>query len=141
MKIDNREEFEKADAFGVGAPNDAYARYFVGNSFLKPLTEPGVCPVFLANVTFEPGCRNNWHIHHKAHQILICVGGEGWYQAWGKPARKLKAGDVVDIPAEEKHWHGATADSWFQHIAIHVGEEGSTNEWLEPVSDEIYLKL
>lgn len=125
-------------AFPKGEPNTAYAQYFIGNSYLAPLLKQTLP---MSNVTFEPGCRNNWHVHHKAHQILICVGGEGWYQAWGKPAQKLKAGDVVDIPAEEKHWHGATADSWFQHIAIHVGEEGSSNEWLEPVSDEEYKKL
>lgn len=114
--------------FPKGEPNTAYAQYFIGNSYLAPLLKETLP---MANVTFEPRCRNNWHVHHKAHQILICVGGEGWYQAWGKPARRLKAGDVVDIPAEEKHWHGATADSWFQHIAIHVGEPGATNEWLE----------
>lgn len=124
--------------FPKGEPNTAYAQYFIGNSYLAPLLKETLP---MANVTFEPGCRNNWHVHHKAHQILICVGGEGWYQAWGKPAQRLKAGDVVDIPAEEKHWHGATADSWFQHIAIHVGEPGATNEWLEPVSDEDYKKL
>lgn len=124
--------------FPKGEANTAYAKYFIGNSYLAPLLKETLP---MANVTFEPGCRNNWHVHHKAHQILICVGGEGWYQAWGKPARKLKAGDVVDIPAEEKHWHGATADSWFQHIAIHVGEADATNEWLEPVTDEEYKKL
>lgn len=93
----------------------------------------------MSNVTFEPGCRNNWHIHHGARQILICVGGEGWYQEWGKPAIKLKAGNVVDIPEGVKHWHGATKDSWFQHIATHVATGGeSSNEWLEPVTDERY---
>lgn len=126
-------------AFPIGEPNTAYAKYFIGNSYLALLNKGGKFPIH--NVTFEPGCRNNWHIHHKGGQILICVGGEGWYQAWGEEPRKLHVGDVVDIPAEVKHWHGATADSWFQHIAIEVPAEGSSNEWLEPVSDEIYGKL
>lgn len=126
--------------FAKGEPNTAYARYFIGNSYLAPLANgEGKLPV--SNVTFEPGCRNNWHIHHKGGQILICVDGEGWYQEWGKPARKLKAGDVVDIPAEVKHWHGATRDSWFQHIAISVPAEGASNTWLEEVTDEDYNKL
>ena len=83
MSTNSREAFEKQDAFGIGAPNDAYAQYFTGQSYLKPLTEPGVCPVFLANVTFEPGCRNNWHIHHKGGQILLCTAGRGYYQERG----------------------------------------------------------
>lgn len=124
--------------FPKGEPNTAYAQYFTGNSYLAPLLREGL-PV--SNVTFEPRCRNNWHIHHKASQILICVGGDGWYQEWGKPARKLHPGDVVSIPAEVKHWHGATADSWFQHIAFSITEEGASNEWLEPVSDEVYDAL
>lgn len=124
--------------FPKGEPNTAYAKYFTGNSYLAPLLKEGLP---MSNVTFEPRCRNNWHIHHKANQILICVGGEGWYQEWGKPAQRLKPGDVVNIPAEVKHWHGATADSWFQHIAIGVAKEGASNEWLEPVSDEEYDKL
>ena len=130
--------------FPKGQPNSAYARYFTGNSYLAPLKpvnlaegEATVLP--MSNVTFEHGCRNNWHIHHGARQVLICVSGEGWYQEWGKPAIKLKAGDVVDIPEGVKHWHGATKDSWFQHIATHVATGGeSTNEWLEPVTDEQY---
>ena len=120
-KIDNREEFEKQDNFGVGGPNDAFAKYFTGQSFLKPLTEFGKCPVFLANVTFEPGCRNNWHIHHAKRgggQLLICTTGEGWYQEEGKEAVSLTAGMVITIPANVKHWHGAKADSWFSHIAV-----------------------
>lgn len=124
--------------FPVGEPNTAYAKYFTGNSYLAPLLKETLP---LSNVTFEPRCRNNWHIHHKANQILICVGGEGWYQEWGKPARRLHPGDVVNIPAEVKHWHGATKDSWFQHIATAVAQEGASNEWLEPVSDEEYDKL
>lgn len=138
-------------SFQIGEPNTAYAKYFIGNSHLAPLTpknlgegEKTVLP--MSNVTFESGCRNNWHIHHGARQILICVSGKGWYQEWGKPAIALNAGDVIDIPEGVKHWHGAQKDSWFQHIATHVEVEnscpGSTpNEWLEPVSDEEYDKL
>lgn len=124
--------------FPKGEPNTAYAKYFIGNSYLAPLLNKDLS---MSNVTFEPGCRNNWHVHHKTGQILICVGGEGWYQALGEPARRLHPGDVVNIPAEVKHWHGATADSWFQHIAIHIPTEGATNEWLEPVTDEQYNQL
>lgn len=127
-----------------GNPNVNYAKYFIGNSHLAPIhpvnlkdSETTVLPT--SNVTFEPGCRNNWHIHHGAHQILICVSGEGWYQEWGKPAIRLKAGDVVDIPEGVKHWHGATKNSWFQHLATHVATGGEqSNEWLEPVTDEEY---
>ena len=116
-----------------GQPNDAYAQYFVGQSFLQPYYS-GV-----ANVTFEPRCRNNWHIHHGAVQVLICVSGKGWYQEWGKPAVALTPGTVIAIPEGVKHWHGAAADSWMQHLAIHTQEQpGATNEWLEPVSDEQY---
>ena len=104
---------------------------------LQPLAES--LPV--SNVTFEPGCRNNWHIHHKGGQILLVTDGRGWYQEWGKPARELKPGDTVDIPPEVKHWHGAAKDSWFAHIAISVPAEGASNEWLEPVSVEEYNKL
>ena len=104
---------------------------------LQPLAES--LPV--SHVTFEPGCRNNWHIHHKGGQILLVTDGRGWYQEWGKPARELKPGDTVDIPPEVKHWHGAAKDSWFAHIAISVPAEGASNEWLEPVSDEEYNKL
>ena len=125
-------------AFPVGQPNSAYAKFFTGNSWLAPLSG-GKVP--LANVTFEPRCRNNWHIHHKGGQVLICVGGQGWYQEWGKPARQLNPGDVVEIPAEAKHWHGASADSWFQHIAFSVPEKNASTEWLEPVTDEEYDKL
>lgn len=124
--------------FPLGEKNDAYADYFIGQSYLARLTTQGVVS---ANVTFEPGCRNNWHIHHKGGQILFCTAGTGWYQEEGKPARLLQPGDVVNIPAEVKHWHGATNDSWFSHIALAVPAEGATNEWLEPVSDEEYNKL
>ncbi|MCC8023791.1 MAG: cupin domain-containing protein [Clostridium sp.] len=144
MKITNREEFEKQDSFGIGTPNEQYAQFFIGNSYLKPLTEPGATPVFLANVSFEPGCRNNWHIHHAAKgggQLLICTAGEGWYQEEGKEAVSLKAGMAITIPAEVKHWHGAKSDSWFSHIAVEVPGENTRNEWCEPVSDEVYEKL
>lgn len=144
MKIQNSSEFEKNNIFGTGAPNDAYAQYFIGNSFLNPLTQPGTLPVFLANVTFEPGCRNNWHIHRAKNgggQILICTAGEGWYQEAGKPAVSLTPGNVITIPANIKHWHGAKADSWFSHIAVEVPGEDTVNEWLEPVNDEEYNSL
>lgn len=124
--------------FPVGDPNTAYAKYFIGNSYLAPLSEQ---PLPMSNVTFEPRCRNNWHIHHRGGQILICVGGTGWYQEWGKAPQLLHPGDVVNIPAEVKHWHGATVDSWFQHIAIAVPAEGASNEWLEPVDDATYDAL
>lgn len=130
--------------FGMGEPNTAYAQYFIGNSYLKPLNNPKECNVFLANVTFEPRCRNNWHIHHASNgggQVLVCVEGEGWYQEEGKPAQSLKLGDVVTIPANVKHWHGAKKDGWFSHIAIEAPGENTKNEWCEPVSDEEYNKL
>ena len=116
-----------------GKPNDAYAQYFVGQSFLQPYYG-GV-----ANVTFEPRCRNNWHVHHGAVQVLICVSGKGWYQEWSKPAVPLTPGTVIAIPEGVKHWHGAAEDSWMQHLAIHTQEQpGATNEWLEPVTDKQY---
>lgn len=130
----------EAQLFPQGEPNTAYAKYFIGNSYLAPLAS-GEGKLGVANVTFEPRCHNNWHIHHRGGQILICVGGRGWYQEWGKPARELHPGDVVDIPAEAKHWHGAARDSWFQHIAIGVPAEGATTTWLEAVEDEVYDKL
>lgn len=118
-----------------GQPNTAYAQYFTGNSYLAPM-DGGV-----ANVTFEPGCRNNWHIHHRQVQVLICVAGRGWYQEWGKPAVQLVPGTVVEIPEGVKHWHGAAADSWMQHLTYHKDvQEGASNEWLEPVSDEQYFQ-
>lgn len=130
--------------FGLGKPNDDYAQYFTGQSYLKPLTDPKKSFVFLANVTFEPGCRNNWHIHHarkEGGQILICTDGKGWYQEEGKEVQSLKPGDVIVIPANVKHWHGAKKDSWFSHIAIEVPGENTSNEWCEPVSDEEYSQL
>ena len=136
--------FEQENIFGKGQENSAYAQFFTGRSYLNPLTAPGDGRLFLANVTFEPGCRNNWHIHHAEKgggQILLCVAGEGWYQEWGKEARSLKPGDVVEIPAGVKHWHGAKKDSWFSHIAVEVPGEACRNEWLEAVTDEVYAQL
>ncbi len=144
MKILNEEAFEKQNVFGKGQANTAYAQYFIGDSYLNPLTMPGESPVFLINVTFEPGCRNNWHIHHAAEgggQILICTAGEGWYQEDGKDPVSLEPGSVVTIPPEVKHWHGAKADSWFSHIALAVPGKETENEWCEPVSDEDFNQL
>ena len=144
MKYSNKAEFEKANMFGSGMPNEAYAKYFIGDSFLNFLVKPGETPLFLANVTFEPGCRNNWHIHHATSgggQMLICTAGEGWYQQESEAPVSLQEGSVVYIPAGKKHWHGAKADSWFSHIAIEIPGTESTNEWLGPVSDEEYKKL
>lgn len=136
--------FEEKNIFGLGDENTAFAQYFIGKSYLNPLTEFGKSSVFLANVTFEPGCRNNWHIHRadkNGGQILICVAGSGWYQEEGKKAQSLNPGDVVVIPANVKHWHGAKADCWFSHIAVEVPGENASNEWCEPVDDEAYAKL
>ncbi len=144
MKISNQEEFNRQNVFGLGQENSAYAQYFIGNSYLNPLTNPVETAVFLANVTFEPGCRNNWHIHHAKNgggQLLICTAGSGWYQEEGKEAVSLEPGMVITIPAEVKHWHGAKADSWFSHIAVEVPGEETSNEWCEPVDDETYGKL
>ena len=134
---------EHGGFFGMGEPNVNFAKYFIGNSYLKPLTDPKET-VFIANVTFEPKCRNNWHIHHAdkgGGQILVCVDGEGWYQEEGKPAQSLKPGDVVTIPANVKHWHGAKASSWFSHLAVECPGENTSNEWLESVTDELYNNL
>ncbi|WP_316862002.1 cupin domain-containing protein [uncultured Cohaesibacter sp.] len=127
--------------FERGPENTAYAQYFLGQSYLNILSREGV---FIGNVTFEPSCRNNWHIHKAdkgGGQILLCTSGKGWYQEAGKPAQALKAGDVVKIPAGVKHWHGAAKDSWFAHLAVEVPGENTSNEWLEPVSDEEYASL
>ena len=118
----------------------AFAKYFIGQSYLSPLSTE---QVGIYNVTFEPSCRNNWHTHHAKSgggQILVCVAGRGYYQEWGKPAQELCPGDVVNIPAGVKHWHGAAPDSWFSHLAVEVPGEEASNEWLEPVDDEQYLK-
>ncbi len=144
MKIINAKEFEKQNVFGKGQENTMFAQYFVGESFLNLLTMPGEYPMLLANVTFEPGCRNNWHIHHATEgggQILLCTTGSGWYQEEGKEAVSLEPGSVIKIPVGIKHWHGAKADSWFSHIAVEVPGENCSNEWCEPVSDEAYNKL
>ena len=138
---DEKSRHQKEMVFPIGAPNEGFARYFVGQSYLQPLS---TSQVGVYNVTFEPGCRNNWHIHHSEKgggQILLCVAGRGWYQEWGKEAQALHPGDVVNIPAGVKHWHGAAADSWFSHLAIEVPGENCSNEWLEAVSDEVYNKL
>ena len=132
------DEFIKEEIFPIGEENTAYAQYFIGKSYLYPLTHGSVSA---ANVTFEPGCRNNWHIHHKGGQILLVTAGKGWYQEWGKPAQELKPGDVIEISPEVKHWHGAAVDSWFAHIAIAVPAEGASNEWLEEVDDAQYAAL
>lgn len=127
--------------FPMGEKNDAYAKYFAGQSYLNTITDEGVT---ILNVTFEPGCRNNWHIHHAEKgggQILLCTDGRGWYQEWGKEARELNPGDVVIIPAGVKHWHGAANDSWFTHLAVEVPGENSSNEWCESVSDDMYNQL
>lgn len=140
----NKTDFDASNVFGLGQPNDAYAQYFIGQSYLNPLTDPKQTNVFLANVTFEPSCRNNWHIHHAKKgggQILICTAGYGWYQEFGKEAMALKPGDVITIPANVKHWHGARKDSWFSHIAVEVPGEETSNEWCEAVSDEEYDRL
>ena len=143
MKYENNEQFEKSNMFGTGDANTAFARYFTGDSFLNPLTGPK-SGLFAANVTFEPGCRNNWHIHHASKgggQLLLCTAGEGWYQEEGKAPVSLHEGSVVMIPAGVRHWHGAKKDSWFSHIAVEVPGEDCANEWCEPVTDEEYSKL
>ena len=144
MKYQNKEEFEKANMFGTGMSNTAFEKYFIGESFLNPMTDfqHGEFPLF--NVTFEPGCRNNWHIHHAdkgGGQVLICTAGEGWYQEEGKDPQEMKEGSVIVIPEGVKHWHGAKKDSWFSHISIEVPGENTSNEWLEPVTDEVYNAL
>ena len=133
-------DIESKMIFGRGEKNP-FGQYFIGQSYLNMLTTEGVS---VGNVVFEPGCRNNWHIHHASNgggQILLCIAGEGWYQEEGKEAQSLKPGDVVSIPANVKHWHGAKKDSWFCHLSIEVPGEDTSNEWLEPVSDEYYNEL
>ena len=122
-----------------GELNTAFAKYFIGNSYLAQM---GDANGGLMNVTFEPRCRNNWHIHHKSVQVLVCVAGRGWYVEEGKEPVEMKPGTVIAIPAEARHWHGAAKDSWFQHLTYLTRvEEGASNEWLEPVEDEEYDKL
>lgn len=130
-----REAHQKEMIFPIGAPNDAYAQYFSGQSYLAPISSSQVS---IANVTFEPGCRNNWHIHHADQgggQILIGVAGRGFYQEWGKEPVEILPGDVINIPTDVKHWHGAAPDSWFSHLAVEVPGVNTSNEWLEPVKD------
>jgi len=133
-----KEAYQNSIFFPIGAPNDAYAKYFIGQSYLAPVSHE---QVFIANVTFEPCCRNNWHIHKAEKgggQILVCVGGEGYYQEWGKPAVKMLPGDVVNIPTGVKHWHGAGKNKWFSHLAIEVPAENGKTQWCEQVSDDEY---
>ena len=140
-ELSEMDKYQNTIFFPIGEPNDAYAQYFVGQSYLAPVSTNQV-PVF--NVTFEPGCRNNWHIHHASKnggQMLICVGGRGFYQEWGKEPIEMMPGTVVNIPANVKHWHGAAPDSWFSHLAVEVAGEDTSTEWLEPVSDEDYSRL
>lgn len=136
MKNARMSDFEQM--FPQGEPNDALAQYFVGQSYLAPLASGDATA---NNVTFEPGCRNNWHIHHGAQQLLLCTAGVGWYQADGEPARPLTPGTTMLVPEGVKHWHGAAKDSWFSHIAVMVPRDGASNEWLEPVGDEEYDAL
>ena len=138
---DGKAAFQREMIFPIGEPNTAYAKYFIGNSYLAPISKEQIP---FSNVTFEPGCRNNWHIHHATKgggQMLVCVAGKGWYQEEGKPAVQMLPGDVIHIPANVKHWHGAAADSWFAHLAFEVPGENTSNEWLEPVTDEEYNQL
>lgn len=138
---DAKADFQKEMIFPIGEPNTAYAKYFIGNSYLAPISTE---QVKISNVTFEPGCRNNWHIHKATKgggQMLIGVAGRGWYQEEGKPAVEIFPGTVIHIPANVKHWHGAAADSWFAHLAFEIEGENTSNEWLEPVTDEQYDTL
>ena len=138
---DAKAAFQREMIFPIGEPNTAYAKYFKGNSYLAQISDSQI-PFF--NVTFEPGCRNNWHTHHATKgggQMLVGVAGHGWYQEEGKPAQEILPGTVIHIPANVKHWHGAAKDSWFAHLAFEIPGENSSNEWLEPVTDEEYEKL
>lgn len=135
--MDQKRDMGPGAVFPTGEKNEAFAQYFTGQSYLNMLSDRGVG---IANVTFEPGCRNHWHIHHKGGQILLVTGGRGYYQEWGKEAVELNPGDVVQI-GEEKHWHGAAPDSWFSHLAVEIPGENASVQWLEPVSSEDYGKL
>lgn len=138
MRGDGMTMEKEISIFPLGDKNDGYAQYFTGQSYLHMLNREGVA---VANVTFEPSCRNHWHVHHKGGQILLATAGRGWYQAWGEPARELHPGDVVYVAPEVKHWHGAAKDSWFAHVAIEIPAEGASNEWQEEVTDEEYGRL
>ena len=138
--VSDKDRFQSEIMFPIGEPNP-YGDYFVGQSYLAPVSTEQI-PIY--NVTFEPACRNNWHIHHAKSgggQMLICIGGRGWYQESGKEPRELNPGDIVNIPAEIKHWHGAAKDSWFAHLAVEIQGEDSSTQWCEPVSDDDYNKL
>ena len=140
-QADDRQKFEQESIFPIGEPNDGFAQYFSGKSYLAPVSTE---QVKIYNVTFEPSCRNNWHIHHAASgggQMLVGVAGRGWYQEEGQPAREILPGTVIHIPANVKHWHGAQSDSWFSHLAFELDGQNSSNEWLEPVSDDDYTSL
>jgi quercetin dioxygenase-like cupin family protein len=144
MKYILKKEFKKNNMFGTGIPNFMMAKYFTGRTYLKPLASPRKTNLFPSNVTFEPGARTQWHIHHADEgggQILVCTAGEGWYQEEGKKPVSLKPGMVINIPPEVIHWHGAKKDSWFSHIAIAVPGENPKNKWIRPVTDEEYGKL
>lgn len=137
-------DFDKENIFGKGEFNEMFDEYFIGKSYLNPLVDMQDNLMFIANVTFEPGCRNNWHIHHAESgggQVLVCGAGEGWYQEEGEDAVSLTPGKVIEIRPGVKHWHGAKADSWFSHLALEIPGENTSSEWLEPVSDEHYDKL
>lgn len=139
-EMSEKDKYQNTIFFPIGDPNP-YGEFFVGQSYLAPVSSAQV-PIF--NVTFEPGCRNNWHIHHAdkgGGQMLICVGGRGYYQEWGKEAVELTPGSVISIPTEIKHWHGAAPDSWFSHLALEIPGENGSNEWLEAVDDGQYGKL
>lgn len=136
--MSNLEELKAATVFPMGEENKMFEKYFIGKSYLNMLS---LERTVIGNVTFEPGCRNNWHIHHKGGQILLCTAGRGYYQEWGKEPKELHPGDVVNIPPEVKHWHGAAPDSWFAHLAVEVPAEGGSNEWLERVTDDEYGEL
>lgn len=139
--LNEKEKYAQTIIFPIGEPNNAYAKYFIGQSYIAPISTQ---QVKMFNVTFEPKCRNNWHIHHAKSgggQMLIVIGGRGYYQEWGKEPQELHVGDVINIPSNVKHWHGAAPDSWFSHIAVEIDGEETSNEWLEPVVDEEYNKL
>lgn len=138
-ELTEKDKYQNTILFPIGLPNDGFAQYFIGQSYISPVSKE---QAGIFNVTFEPGCRNNWHIHHAdkgGGQILICIGGRGYYQEWGKDAVEMEPGDCINIPAGIKHWHGAAPDSWFSHLAIEVPGENSSNEWLEPVDDTQYI--
>ncbi len=137
-ELSDKDKYQNTILFPIGAPNDGFAKFFIGQSYLAPISKE---QVGIFNVTFEPKCRNNWHIHHAdkgGGQILICIGGRGYYQEWGREAVEMNVGDCINIPAGVKHWHGAAPDSWFSHLAVEVPGENTSNEWLEPVDDAQY---